>query len=288
MPKLIRTGRTFGLLNRRLVTDAGGAPCCCGGGLCQCDPAYLLLPFRYHVCGGSNNTYQPFIYEPTPPARLVTFEVAWNIRFDEFQFRFVPPPLGGPLVPERIARLFTSEGRATVCLFRTSGQNSYQYVVARAASGETRIVVGDVPVQIDESVTYDETNIPLRVTPFSQGIGWVPAIFGQDAAETPNYQPFGCDDTTTYSRTSGARTVNATRTQTFRQVLGSGSFGLRTTGQSQSNNQEFPSLRRTANDTTITWSYTLDPCDGSTEPSELGGRPGGCAGCGDASQLQIL
>jgi len=53
MPKLIIVNRRLGVVARHLVTDAGGAPCCCGGEPEPCcDPAWLCGPRYVSQCVG--------------------------------------------------------------------------------------------------------------------------------------------------------------------------------------------------------------------------------------------
>ena len=73
MAKLIVNNGKFGVLSRRLVTDAGGAPCCCGG-VCQCSPNLALYELEYTSCDAGMKQNR----QRLPVARLVTVAIQWS------------------------------------------------------------------------------------------------------------------------------------------------------------------------------------------------------------------
>ena len=57
MPRLVTTNRRLGVVNRHLVTDAGGAPCCCDDVPCSNDPTAFPDQLTYTVTGFSHCSY---------------------------------------------------------------------------------------------------------------------------------------------------------------------------------------------------------------------------------------
>lgn len=82
MPKLLTIARKLRTLSRRIVTDAGGAPCCCSPtDGCPCDPSLPLWTQRYRTCvNGRKVTRQPL-----PRGRIVRVRFQWQYQTETFE-----------------------------------------------------------------------------------------------------------------------------------------------------------------------------------------------------------
>ena len=283
MPKLILRERRFGMLNRRLVTDAGGAPCCCGAS-CQCEPGMILAPFRYVGC--RDNRY--FNWEPTTTARLVTVRLTWAMSYSEYVVQTVDR------ITEVTARQQTYSGSATLCGYRFVGVNSYIWVIADALSALTYQRGGSVGETIDESANYEGA---LALSAWSPGRTTerdLYSVFGLGSvltfAPTYSYPRLGayteaanvprdaCNISATISEN---RPPTYTESGSINKLYVASENGGTYTFNASSNVNGRHQVRTAQN---VQWGISYDSCDGETAPS----RPGGCAGCGDAGQLQIL
>ena len=292
MPKLIRTGRTFGLLNRRLVTDAGGAPCCCGGAPCACVPGLILAPFRYVTC--ANGRYFPYTYAAAPSARLATVRLTWTMGYTEI----VTSTVGN--VPNTSARQGTYSGAATLCAYRVSSANNYTWVVSQGESAITYQSGGSSVETVAEAVNYSSQ---LALSSWNVGRTDEAGLYsvfrpGQTQSLTtfPEYRypalgastaaaglPFGCNVRESVSVTTSSAIETGAKIQRYAATATDGSFLFDAASIVQS--RFSPSRREVRVYQDVQWTIGYQTCDGDTSPQSLGG---GCAGCGDASLLQII
>lgn len=98
MPKLIAVARKLGLIDRHLVTDEGGAPCCCDGVVCF---------MRYDVCDVTEcQQGSGTIYVPCDECLTVFYMGACYTRVDDTRYAECnggdPPPGFTCLPPDSI------------------------------------------------------------------------------------------------------------------------------------------------------------------------------------------
>lgn len=129
MSKLLRIDRKLRTLSRRLTTDANGAPCCCGGGACYCDPSLPQWRQRYKQCL-NGRTDGP--YALLPLGRIVRVEVQWSFFSEEYLSAIGTRGLSMP-VRDITATQRVWSGRGTIC-YRfnsrpvvTSGSSAWSY-----------------------------------------------------------------------------------------------------------------------------------------------------------------
>ena len=81
MPKLLTIARKLRTLSRRIVTDAGGAPCCCQPDeACPCDPALVIAPFRAETCiNGLRGSVVA-----SSPSRIAIVRMQWAINWEAY------------------------------------------------------------------------------------------------------------------------------------------------------------------------------------------------------------
>lgn len=81
MPKLLTIDRKLRTLSRRIVTDAGGAPCCCSPtDGCPCDPALVIAPFRTETC--INGLRGGVV--ASSPSRIAIVRMQWAINWEAY------------------------------------------------------------------------------------------------------------------------------------------------------------------------------------------------------------
>lgn len=124
MPKLLAIDRKLRTLSRRLVTDAGGAPCCCSpADTCPCDPSLRFAAFRAETC--TNGRRGGVVL--SGGARMAVVRLTWAIAWETFTR--VPSPFYAQ------AEMGRSSGTAQWCvLHSTVGQNGLVWILSGATS----------------------------------------------------------------------------------------------------------------------------------------------------------
>ena len=293
MPKLIRLGRTFGRLNRRLVTDAGGAPCCCGGQGC-CDPALPCVAASLVHCVGGR-----YVRGVCREARGV--EERFTL---QFAYRLLQTASNGYLVDYAVSATFTG----TICrsapsfgvgvftplvlsgfeAYRESGPGGPTFAQEDGGEvyGDAALTTASWPLQVLVGgprrallVSQDQANSG-RDAAFGAGV----LLSGLGvSADTFLRAPIGLECSGT--RTSSGPGFSFQRSWAVDDSCGEAAgitAAFRSTDTSVSAGVTTNTLE--TGEAILTGTRRWCGCDGDTSPQSLGG----CAGCGDASLLQIL
>ena len=292
MPKLIRINRRFGVLSRRLVTDAGGAPCCCGGQGC-CDPSLPCVDARLVRC--SSGRY----------ARGVCRQArGLEERFTlQFAYRLVQTSSNGSSVDYAVSATFTG----TICRSAPSfGVGVFTPLVLAGFESYRESGPGFAFTQEDGGEVYGDQALSTSFWPLQTLVGGprrvlavAPDLLARDrdfafgagvmlgGAVQPGpllLAPIGLECVGTRSSEgpgfSNQRSWAANDdcgeavaiTAAFRNT------NTDTRGGITSNTLEF-------GEAILTGTRRWCGCDGDTDPSAIGG---GCAGCGNPADLQLL
>jgi len=161
VPKLLAIAGKLRTLSRRLVTDAGGAPCCCGPGEdCPCDPALRLQAFRADTCRGG--VVGPSVFDMSAPARIAIVRLEWGLLWDALDF--------GPVV--RVASSGESTGTAQWCVLHSPvDQNALVWVLSGATSAFVYQRAGTNVESEQESLNYAGPDALIVPVPAGRGIG---------------------------------------------------------------------------------------------------------------------
>ena len=290
MPKLIRLGRTFGRLNRRLVTDAGGAPCCCQG-VC-CDQSLPCVDARLVRCADGR-------YARGLCRQARGLEERFTL---QFAYRLVQTSSNGSSIDYAVSATFTG----TICRSAPSfGVGVFTPLVLSGFESYRESGPGFAFTQEDGGEVYGDQAISTFFWPLQTLVGGPRRVLAvtTDLIARDRVLAFG----------AGVLLVGAVQPGTLLQAP----IGLECVGTRSSEGPGFTfnrswaanddcgeavaitaAFRNTSTDTRggIT-SNTLEfgesiltgtrrwcSCDGDTSPQSIGG----CVGCGDASLLQIL
>jgi hypothetical protein len=270
--RLLVKNNRLAVRNGRLITTAGGAPCCCGDELCACGG--LVTNREYTGCNESNRqTRLPF-----PPYRRVTVETQYAT---------------------------TSR---TVVSGNAGGGN---YAEEQGVSGSATLCFVDASLSVvaGESVWYNRRegaganfnleNVEAAGGAFRVGIpstgsgGYVlgPILFWSANGAIPNndmspqlkaglvaLERREC--VYVYDYDDGTTTIRERFTYT------DGPSGGSVTAETLERTQAFGILNLAERTSTLTWTRTIDLCEGGG--GDTPNRPGGCSGCGDPSRLTII
>jgi hypothetical protein len=119
--KLITNSNKLQTRRNQLITDAGGAPCCCGShdtGGCSCDVAAMTWRPGYYPCTSGVIPSVPTVALAT---RIMTVAVSWQIAIEaqwvEIRRGIAPPRTPPPITRTAYASQMRHEGRARICYF---------------------------------------------------------------------------------------------------------------------------------------------------------------------------
>jgi hypothetical protein len=312
MPKLIMRDRQLGIVARQLVTDANGAPCCCGGVCCPAEAPCLPTPYVRCDAGGL------MAFDNCPQNRGYRMRVtsSWRSLLRRRQTNIVIRENGQPrLVNELVqAAQFALTATADYCVssdpagtenqiarlivgtMRLEGA-TFQNVTADggsifelAAAGEVLIPQGPATSDL-LPVVNQAGNLPpvvvellrgavLPDAPFLYPIGASGGNAGQPGTRSgpsliPGTTP--CASSTRYDRWTSDQ-------YRFEDACSGGRFTWSTVTEALPG--QFPSVSVTDYTASLetTWAREFCPCGGG--PTELTG--GGCSNCGDRSQLEVI
>ena len=273
MARLLVKNNRLAVRNGRLVSTANGAPCCCGDELCSCGG--LVTNREYTGCNEANRQAR----FPFPSFRRVTVQTQY----------------------ETTSRTLASGN--------PSGAN-FEQLEGVAGVATLCYVDSDVAIVAGESVWYnrragDGANYNLENVEGPSGAfrigspstapgGYVlgPLLFWSATGPVPNadmspqlktglvaLDRLECVYTNDYA--DGVTTIRERFTYT------DGPLGGSVTAETLERIEAFGILNLVERTSTLTWTRQIDLCDG-TGGGGSGSRPGGCAGCGDASRLTII
>jgi len=303
MPAIIATDRALGVVDRQLVTDAGGAPCCCGGSGC-CALDLPCQPFGIQTCVGNRLTRAT-----CPSVTSYRFVISTEYRLDltrRYQISRPPTRFGEPpritVIVRRVQIAFTASyskcyvpgdtlepmpgDPATITGVQLesvteNGASAFEYF----AGGDVRGSSTEAFEILNQSGT---TYGPSYVDAFAQLFGAVPA--------SPRVR-FGFDPLPMDSALiaiTGGEGATCSSSFAYPNLGNSGRWAF--DDQCAGGSLEFASSQSFVNGPTsrtmetayrTTWRREYCPCGpgGGSTPQ---GRGGGCAGCGDASSLEVI
>ena len=281
MARLLVKNNRLAVRNGRLVTTAGGAPCCCGptGIRCDCDPSLpIITNARITTCSGNG---PPDVPVTLPPHRVETLSGRYFYTFEsERRVEKVAP--GSLETPYTLVREGTSlVGTATWCrtarftgILQSQDQgfeyryeepdqsSNYEWTAQQAFPGpETPF---DVPSGRRGIVL---SNFMLARTSFADCdfIEQSDRVIGTNGGFRRAYLR------TTQGISVGGGVYRMERTLSLYIPYGNGRASIEYLTQREVNEVEY--------------TRTLDLCEGG---GDVPNRPGNCAGCGDASRLTIV
>jgi len=286
VPKLLAIAGKLRTLSRRLVTDAGGAPCCCGPGeVCPCDPALRLQSFRADTCRGG--TTGPNVFDVSDQARIAIVRLEWGLLWDTLDF--------GPVV--RVAESGESTGTAQWCVVHSpTGSTGLVWVLSGATSAFVYQRAGTNVESQQESVNYVGPDALIVPVPIPRGIGrsnksvaWHPgnSLTWRAGPTYPNGQPVpsspdfvALDGRCNQSSTFADRGIVETLQYAFAGGVDGGQAAY-------ANTYRFANAtsRVERNTQWLTrWTVRYLTCE-SGGPDQLTQEPG-CSNCGDRATLE--
>lgn len=328
MRALISTDRRLGVVDRQLVTDAGGAPCCCGGSGC----CALELPCQpYLIVGCVGNVLTP---ATCPRVTSYRYNISTEFRFDQIRVsKWSRPPTRYGEVPPRITIV-----RRTQIAFVASyskcyvpgdtlaampgdpvtiegvqfesvtenGQSAMEYFAGGSVVGTTGAFTTGVSTDAFEVFNYESDIETDRTSPFygirKYGPTTVYPFVGQfgdynypihpwrsgsrfEWEPTPGQNPV-ISNGRIGSACSGRFTSPNSGGYTYSDRCEGGSFDY-DLDQRLVNVFDGSQTRNIRITYRTTWTRSTCPCGGGggTSPQARGG---GCAGCGDASSLEVI
>lgn len=313
MPKLILRDRQLGVVARQLVTDANGAPCCCGGVCCPADAPCRPLP--YVRCGAGGILVQ----DNCPPSRGYRMRVTstWRSLYRFRQTNVIIRDQDGRqrLVNELVQTAqFALTATADYCVSSDPGENgaarqipntmrlegaTFQSVTTDGTSYYEYFAAGEVLIatlgQGEDVARSDLLPVindsgrgrPVVVALLSSAGGFGYPIHAQGGAGGATIG--GTINQSSVSRPICTATIAWSRytTEQYRweDACTGGRFAWSTVTEAYP--APFPNVAvtdYTANLET-TWTREFCPCGGGG-PTELTG--GGCSNCGDRSQLEVI
>jgi len=310
MPKLILRDRQLGVVFKKLVTDTGGAPCCCGGVCCPADAPCLQTPILACNAGG--------LMVPVSCAQNRGYRMRLSTTWRSLKRETYTDVQGMPVVSvaqfgitasaqycvssdsagdeNAIARLIPDTMRLEGATFQSatvSGQSVFEFV----ASGSVLIPTG--PARTDQLpvVNQEGPTPPAVVELLRPGtLGLLYPILGQGGGATGTatapyipISPAPCTLATVWPVDPLNRGRRAQEQYTFADACDAGRFTWSGTVDQRG--------RPVTADPTYTLSYAADlettwtreycRCGGGGGPTDLT-ITGGCANCGDPSTLEVI
>lgn len=311
MPRLILRDRQLGVVARQLVTDANGAPCCCGGVCCPAEAPCLPTPYMRCNQGGD------IVQATCPENRGYRLKVQATWRSLETT-RVGPVYIsegGRPRLVNQLVRVaqFGLTATADYCVSSNPAENTvarlidgtmrlngatFQNTTADgdsifefAASGDVAIVGNTCRSDQLPVINQAGASTPVVVELLRNGIvqqpnAYVGGLYPIGAAYSATNAAL---DNLTQIRTRCVETIvrGAITTQyNFADACTGGRFAWNTSSvRALGSPSSFP---RPITDYTATlettWTREYCPC-GGTDPQARGG---GCSDCGDRSQLEVI
>jgi hypothetical protein len=276
MARLLVKNNRLAVRNGRLVTTAGGAPCCCGEpGPCGCDPSLPIITDRVvYQCNGVGVPSTPVTL---PPHRVETLRVEFLYADNSYQQQASGNTNEGGI---------SWGGTAVYCKL---GAGAYGLVEFAYDIFQFQRVTTTPELNFEYAARWESPAIPTR-----RGGGACSPLFARECpllyVEPIALSPGLANDCQTFERTNfdGIPGLSGYVQRSFlltQRVDG---------GESIRNDEELRleqvagGTRRTEISTrhTIRWTRTLDLCEGGS--GDVPNRPGNCAGCGDPSRLTIV
>jgi hypothetical protein len=310
--KLLRIDRKLRTLNRRLTTDANGAPCCCQtSNQCPCDPSRPLRPIPYVTCVGGNFADSgggSTLVRYSPPARVAVVRAQWQIT----QTKQTRSGIGTnyPVITDQVQR---HQGQAQWCVIaRTSGStwSDYAWALNNATAAFEQQTVGNRIQPISVAETYEGNEalgyypvlpndrrgvfrtligpnafVPNFFTATPIGIVATAQAFAEITLETPAYgDPKACNVSTNYNRTRSYGTLTQSRRFAFASNATQGAY----TDDIVSNNPFNADLTRETSSVAMVYTTQYLTCTTGGDPTgSLIGEPG-CSNCFDPSLLEPM
>jgi hypothetical protein len=278
MARLLVKNNRLAVRNGRLVTTAGGAPCCCGGnGPCPCDiyPSDQLQPFKldYYTC--VNN--QLFVTAPIPGP----FYQQWTERYIkryyslyEREYRVFSGPAGA-FYDVRFAIETEETEDITMCygLVRRLGSvistvRGTRLRIQRQSGTDRESTVEE----LFQAYPQDELRAFFGFPGLSQTSAFVYCQYSDSVFDSfPGYSRRYEES---YTTTDSGLELNGNYSYLFERIT-SAPFAA-------------PDRTRDFKQATITILREGRNCDGSGGGGGSGSRPGNCAGCGNPSRLTLV
>lgn len=312
MPKLIMRDRQLGVVARQLVTDANGAPCCCGGVCCPAEAPCLPLPYRRCGAGGI------LVQDNCPPSRGYRMRVTstWRSLYRFRQANVIIRDENGRqrLVNELVQTAqFALTATADYCVSSDPSDNAvhrqipntmrlegatFQSVTTDGASFYEYAAAGEVLIAtLGEGFDVARSDLLPVITDSGRGRPVQVALLFGNAGGMPIYSQGGVGGATisgtieqsSVSRPTCTATIAWSRytTEQYRweDACTGGRFTWSTTTEALP--ASFPNVAVTDYTANLesTWTREFCPCGGGG-PTELTG--GGCTNCGDRSQLEVI
>jgi hypothetical protein len=312
MPKLIMRDRQLGVVARQLVTDANGAPCCCGGVCCPAEAPCLPTPYVRCDAGGlmafgncpQNRGYRMrvtsswrsllrrrvsniIIIENGRPRQVNELVQAAQFAMTATADYCVSSDPAG--TENQIARLIGGTMRLEGATFQTTTADG-DSIFELAAAGEVLIPQGPATSDLLPVVNQAGNQRPVVVellrpvvpaAPFLYPIGAAGGNADVSGTRTgplliPGTTP--CASSTRYDRWTSDQ-------YRYEDACSGGRFTWSTVTEALPG--RFPNVSVTDYTANLesTWTREFCPCGGGG-PTELTG--GGCSNCGDRSQLEVI
>jgi hypothetical protein len=304
MARLLVKNNRLAVRNGRLVTTAGGAPCCCGPTEdCPCDPAAEIKSLQYEGCLDNGRTTS----FPFPPFRRLIIRTSYSTTETSSFLRRDPRP-GFSNRSEAVERGLT--GQAVMCIVGSNrfitGQSTWYN--RRTGSSGPIFDLQNVEEDINRPVVEGLANSTVFSIGGPSNTAGVPYVLGMglywqnllaNRIVSPNFTSrFGLllsftsncvkdfDGSRTDPNTGGVYVDRQTG-----RYSDSPSGGQATGSVVKSTNVSIPGGPSTVSSDVVTsqltWTYEADLCEGGGGGGS-GSRPGNCAGCGDPSRLTIV
>ena len=284
MPKLLTIDRKLRTLSRRIVTDAGGAPCCCSpSDTCPCDPALRLATFRADTCN-ADGRYNPATFALSAPARIAIVRLTWALAWETLDRTALAA----------IAERGSSTGTAQWCvLHSTTGSNQLAWVLSGATSGFEYQRAGTTGETVTEMLSYAGPDALLVPTPEGarghSALGWSVASKNSltwrgiptPVAPLLNDYTGSCDQDTTQASSNGRTSERLTYQFIGDAAGGAASFSV----NYRSAAADGVGLVTRTGTTEAEWSIRYLTCE-SGGPDQLTRPEGGCSNCGDRATLE--
>ncbi len=295
MAKLITQGNKLQTRANRLVTDVGGAPCCCGDG-CVCSDILASGPFRFQTC--MNGVIGSALTQPYKLAKVrVQWASGWTVDVKDTVPGYV-----------RVAQA-TSSGTALFCV---RSRERMDATLTQASAGYSfrsyqRAFANPNWVEQSHSVDENYAGFDALVCPepfgatdpnepqrrfrlaltyqfdilFTLGIGFRASYAGHVNDEVSPSLPgnfAACSDNQTVTRQTSSGRTTTTHSQQFSGGAGGGTFTEYALYDATFN----ASRERYEGRASAQWSVQYDDCSGGNNPA------GGCTDCGDPTTLTII
>ncbi len=289
MARLLVKNNRLAVRNGRLVTTAGGAPCCCGVPFrCECDPRQPIVTNRIiTVCGPSG---QADVIETLPPHRVETLRATYTFTSEiEERHDYIPTP--PPNLPTPLFYLRREGLSVTGTLVYCRTANFTQLLAYQETAFRYRYIEPDQTSSFEWSGQRSFPDGNSNFDPPSP-IGFEAGFSMAAPITTGRTNAFDCN--IVFERNEGPSPTGSflrsrdTRTES-RSVGGGSRRTEKTFVRFWSYEDNYATIKNITSREVfdMTYTRTLDLCEGGGGGGS-GSRPGNCAGCGDASRLTIV